>query len=392
MNAAASVFNVGIALRAAAQAGSKRLRRAVRKPSGPVDLFLCVVDHFEPQVGQPTAALARMRLEDWLHRYPQIAGRHRDADGRSPAHSFFYPYDEYDEWEFRRLTALCADGWGEIDLHLHHKDDTSDSLRRKFQDAVHLYHDHGVLPVWPDGRPAFGFIHGNWALDNSRCENGHNFCGVNNELTLLAEQGCYADFTFPAWQHTAQPRQINSIYYALDDPSKPKSYDRGTPVRTGVPGSGTLLLVEGPLVPFITGEGKRRRVAMDDSDLAFCRRYAPERLDRWVRAGIQVEGCPDRIFIKLHCHGAADQNREALLGNDFEALFSDAEARYNDGTNFRLHYVTAREMYNVVKATEAEAHLSIPVARDWILPRPTYQAKTAKSRNHGSVPATAASW
>ena len=26
---------------------------------------------------------------------------------------------------------------------------------------------------------------------------------------------------------------------------------------------------------------------------------------------------------------------------------------FNDGTNFRLHYVTAREMYNIIKAAEA---------------------------------------
>src|SRR5437764_446696 len=80
------------------------------------------------------------------------------------------------------------------------------------------------------GRPAFGFIHGNWALDNCRVEGVRNFCGVNDELTVLAEEGCYADFTFPALFHLAQPRQSNSIYYAEDDPQRPKSHDRGVPV------------------------------------------------------------------------------------------------------------------------------------------------------------------
>src|SRR5439155_17963245 len=106
----------------------------------------------------------------------------------------------------------------EIELHLHHHDDTDATLRALLREALHTYRQHGALSAWPDGRLAFGFIHGNWALDNSRHDHGRNYCGVNNELTVLMEEGCYADFTFPAWQHTAQPRQTNSLYYAVDDP------------------------------------------------------------------------------------------------------------------------------------------------------------------------------
>jgi hypothetical protein len=276
------------------------------------------------------------------------------------------PWDEYDEWEFRRLAELCRAGWGEIDLHLHHRDDTSASLTEKLRTAIQLYDHHGVLPHWPNGKPAWGFIHGNWALDNSRSDGGRNYCGVNDELTLLAQEGCYADFTFPAWQHTAQPRQLNSIYYATDDPLLPKSYDRGEAARAGTSGEGTLLLIQGPLAPFLR---KGYRPTMDDGDLASYRRYSPERLDRWVRTGVHVEGRADRVFVKLHCHGAADANREALLGSDLDALFTDAEARYNDGTRYRLHYVTAREMFNIVKATEAGSDLEIAEARDYILKR-----------------------
>lgn len=334
------------------------------------DIFLCLVDHFEPHVGQVSDEQAHVRMEDWMVRYPQIAQRHQDADGVHPAHSFFYPYDEFDAWEFSQLAELCAQGWGEIDLHLHHRDDTSDSLREKFRAAIQLYHQSGVLPLWPDDRPAWGFIHGNWALDNSRHEHGRNFCGVNNELTLLAEEGCYADFTFPAWQQSAQPRQINSIFYAADDPTQPKSYDTGVTIRCGGRASGTLLLVQGPLHVSWKSTRKGPRLAMDDGDLASYRRYTPARLDNWVQTGIQVKGRPDRVFIKLHCHGAADANRAALLDHDLDTMFSDAESRYNDGKNYRLHYVTAREMYNIIKATEANSPRPISELRDYILRRP----------------------
>ncbi|HZT41925.1 MAG TPA: hypothetical protein VFA07_07035 [Chthonomonadaceae bacterium] len=354
-------YDVEIGLRAAIAAGKSRL------PSGdrPLDIFLCVVDHYEPQIGRPPREVAQERVKDWLCRYPAIADKHRDADGRPPAHSFFYPWDEYDEWELARLVELCAGGYGEIELHLHHRDDTDATLRRKLRDALQTYRAAGALSVWPEGRPAFGFIHGDWALDNSRSDGGRNYCGVNNELTVLMEEGCYADFTFPSWQKSSQPRQLNTIYYAVDDPARPKSYDRGSNAQAGVTDQKGLLLIQGVLRPFLNGF----RPGIDDSDLAFWRRYSPARLDRWVRAGIHVQGRPHRIFIKLHCHGAQDDNRRALLGGDLEALFADAEARYNDGQRYRLHYVTAREMFNVVKATEAGVE-DLLAARDWILKKP----------------------
>ncbi len=343
--------------------------------AGPTHVFLWVVDHFEPQVGRAPRDVARGRLEEWLRKYPNLAARHRDADGRTPRHGFFYPWDEYDPWECERIAELCAEGWGELEIHLHHKDDSEASLRRKFRDAVTAYRSAGALTTWPNGRPAWGFIHGNWALDNSRQENGCNFCGVNNELDVLQSEGCYADFTFPAWQHVAQPRQVNSIFYGVDDPSRPKSYDRGRPAQIGQRETEGLLLVQGPLVPCRRGV----RPAMDDGDLAGSHRYHPERLDRWVSAGIGVEGRPEWVFVKIHTHGAADGNRSVLLDHDLDALYADAEARYNDGKRYLLHYVTSREVFNLVKAAEAgRPSGEIAEARDWVLPRP------GSSSRHGA--------
>ncbi len=359
------LFNLEIAARAIA--GFRRPTR--RADNRPTDLFLCLVDHYEPQVGSPTRAVARTRVEHWMERYPQIADSHRDADGMRPTHSFFYPWDEYDEWEMDRIAELCAGGYGEVEIHLHHRDDTEETLRQKLRAAVEAFRDHGVLADGTDGRPTFAFIHGNWALANSREENGRNYCGVNDEIALLQEAGCYADFTFPAWQNLAQPRQTNQIYYGMSRADRPKGYDFGQEARVGSQRPKGLLLVQGPLVPFVARTGGRWRVAVDDSDLASYRRYRPERLDRWVKAGVHVAGRPDRLFIKLHCHGAADRNRSVLLEEDLEAMFSDAEARYNDGARYRLHYVTAREMANIVWATEAGIE-DLQAARDWVIKPP----------------------
>ena len=91
------------------------------------------------------------------------------------------------------------------------------SARPCWQAQELFAHRHGLLACdRRTGRPAYGFIHGNWALDNSRPDG--RWCGVNNELDVLRETGCYADFTFPSAPSPTQPRKINSIYYAVDDP------------------------------------------------------------------------------------------------------------------------------------------------------------------------------
>jgi len=375
------IHTLDIALRATA----KRVQSASGpRAKSPVHLFLAITDHFEPQVHRPERHVARRRLEQWLREYPLIAARHRDHDGFSPAHSFFYPWDEYDEWEFSHLAELCAAGWGEIEFHLHHHDDTEATLRQKLREGIETYRAHGALSSWPSGRPAWGFIHGNFALANARCEGGINFCGVNNELAILEQEGCYADFTFPAWRTTAQPRQMNSIYYASGDPTCPKCYDRGVPAQHRAPRASGVVLVEGPLVPHLKpARGGLLRPGMDDGTLTANHCYRPERLDRWVRAGVHVQGRPDWLFIKLSCHGAGDGDREALLGRDLEALFSDAEARYNDGEQFRLHYVTAREMYNLIAAAEVGLEGEPGELRDWLLPSPHPHSRRAAAQRKG---------
>ncbi len=115
---------------------------------------------------------------------------------------------------------LCEQGYGEIELHLHHgnhKPDTDENLKNTILQCIQEYSIFGVFGE-KDSNKNYGFIHGDWALDNSR---DGKYCGVNNEITILKETGCYADFTHPSMIET-NPSQINSIFYATDDPQKTK--------------------------------------------------------------------------------------------------------------------------------------------------------------------------
>ncbi len=61
---------------------------------------------------------------------------------------------------------------------------------------------------------------------------------------------------------------------------------------------------------------------------------------------------------------------DALLGAPAEAMYSDLERRFNDGRNHVLHYVTAREMYNIIKAAEEGKHGDPNQFRDHVLKPP----------------------
>ena len=361
------------------------LRRRARPPvAGPVHVMFCFVDHFEPMWGGADAAAQDARVERWCRDYRALAGRHRDADGRPPQHTFFYPEEEYTPGHLDRLAALCADGFGEIEVHLHHDNDTEANFRESITRFAKVLHErHGALPRDPrTGQLRFAFIHGNWCLDNSRADGC--WCGLNNELVLLRELGCYADFTLPSAPSDTQTAQINSIYYATDDPLRPKSHDRGVPVRVGGKPSGDLLLVQGPLAL----NWRERKFGLlpriENADVRRSCPPTPERVDAWVRTGIHVEGRPEWVFVKVHTHGTQERDMDTLLGAPTEAMHAHLERVYNDGRNYVLHYVTAREAYNIVKAAEAGLDGDPGRYRDFELAPPPHRSAT-----HGE-PAAAA--
>ena len=93
----------------------------------------------------------------------------------------------------------------------------------------------------------------------------------------------------------------------------------------------------------------------------------------WVDEGIHVKGKPEWVFIKIHTHGAQDGDMDTLLGKPVEAMHRHLNEKYNDGENHLLHYVSAREMYNIIKAAEAGEEGNPNAYRDYILPSPSFK-------------------
>jgi hypothetical protein len=300
----------------------------------------------------------------WIEKYPKLAGTYKDSDGKCPRHTWFYPSERINSSNLKELNKLCYDGYGEIELQLHHKNDTSQSLEEKFNMAKEEYAKLGIL-ITAEEKPkkTFAFVHGNWGLDNSL---GKEFCGVNNELQILNKMNCYADFTFPS-PTEAQPRRINCIYYTKDDPLLPKSYNDGVDVEVDKKPNGDLMLIQGPL-----GINWRnwKNIFYPSIEMANINKGnlpVKNRVDFWVDTGIHVKNRPEWIFIKVHCHGAITEDLATLLGEPVDKMFTYLEEKYNDGKNYLLHYVTAREAYNIIKAAEAGKLGNTGDFRDYII-------------------------
>jgi hypothetical protein len=329
------------------------IRHRSKTSNATTDIFVCMADHFEPAWGRPALRQQQARVQQWVERYPRLATRHRDWDGHPPQHSFFFPAEQYGPEHLDALASLCRAGFGDVEIHLHHDGDTGEGLAKTLCEfKTVLYERHGLLRRNPATQAIeFGFIHGDWALDNSSPDGRH--CGVNNELQILRRVGCYADFTMPSAPAHTQTSKINSIYYATDNPNAPKSHDRGTNAAVRIPPSGDLLCIQGPLA--LNRHSRKWGIfpRIETGELSPDNPPSPNRTDLWIRQGIGVLGRPEWVFVKLHTHGAHEVSAAMLLGWALEATWSDLEQRYNDGRRFRLHYVTAYEMYRLVKHAEA---------------------------------------
>ncbi|HWL64121.1 MAG TPA: hypothetical protein VNQ32_15105 [Steroidobacteraceae bacterium] len=314
-------------------------------------VYVAVADHFEPFGGKAEPARAAARVERWCREYPLIAARHADSTGRHPQHTHFYPIEEYDAAVLDQLAELTRRGFGDVDVHYHHDGDTADKLAAALLGFVDvLHHRHGLLlrPTGPDGRIPYCFVHGNWALDNSRPDG--RWCGVDNELKVLVDTGCVADFTLPSAPSDTQTRTINSIYFARGRDGCRKSHDTGRQLVTGDwARPEELLIVQGPLG--LNWRSRKLGVVprIENAEISADARPTPERVSLWSRLAPRIPGAGQHVFIKLHTHGAEDPTMDSLLGGDLDLMWTELERQYRDAPGVTLRYVTAWEMYGIIK-------------------------------------------
>ncbi len=327
-----------------------RLARLRGQPR-PKRLWVALTDHYEPMGGSVSLQQGMARVEHWQRRWPAIAASApRDAAGASPKFTFFYPQEEYQRQVVAALEPMVQAGIADVDVHIHHDNDTNAGFRLKMSEFLQrLQGDHGFLRQHA-GRLVFGFIHGNWALDNSRPDG--RWCGVQGELQALRDLGCYADFTMPSLPSATQGRIVNRIYWTNGEPAQPRGFDHGVDAEPGggVRGNG-ILMVPGPL-----GLRFRDRLLprIEAGELAVYDAPTHYRIERWLDLAPRLG---EDIFVKLYGHSAREDNAGALLGDrpgtgTLEPMFRDLKAAA-DRRGLELHWATAYQLFCAIERVVA---------------------------------------
>ena len=311
-------------------------------------LIILVANHFEPPMG-PTGL---PELEKWCKLARATGNAVRDVDGTPFRHTNFFPAEQYNPALLDVMAELQDDGFGEVEVHLHHgveAPDTAENTRRQlleFRDVIAERH-RCLSRERPEDSPRYAFVHGNWALANSA---DGRFCGVDSEMQILADTGCYADFTLPSAPDRSQVPRLNDIYECGHPLTEARPHRSGPSLR---PGKKPVLpiIFTGPLVfdwsRRINGLPVPR---LDDGALAQNYPLTLDRLKRWRNTHITVEGRPEWSFIKLYSHGFFEWDQDAMIGEPMKRFLNEA-IEFGDRTGqFKICFASAREAFNMVMA------------------------------------------
>lgn len=316
--------------------------------SGTRHLIFVVANHFEPGLGNK----ALSRLEKWCELARATGDAIRDHDDTPFRHTNFFPAEQYEGPLLEMLADLQADGFGEVEIHFHHgveRPDTADNTRHMletFRDV--LAEEHKCLSREnPQSSPMYGFVHGNWALANSA---GGRYCGVDSEMQILADTGCYADFTLPSVPYQSQVPRINAIYQCGHSFAEARPHRSGPAIKVGdqlhLP-----IIFTGPLVFDWTRRVRRLPIPrVEDGALAENYPLSMDRFNHWRSAGIGVKGRPDWIFIKLFSHGFFGADQDAMIGEQMKRFMGEVLELAERSGEFKIHFASAREAFNMVKA------------------------------------------
>lgn len=313
----------------------------------PVDIYVAICNHYRPFSGSVSQEIAELRVVTWCREYERIAHQHTDSSGNHPVHTIFYSESDYNPYFLDTIARSCRNGITDVEILIDHNRDNPVNFKRKIEEYRDvLFHHHGLLRKDDQGKITYGFVHGKWALDNARPDG--RWCGVCDEVSILKETNCYADFTYPSAPDITQPPIINSIYFTHPSQKRPVSHESGTIIKPGCWNNSSLLCIQGPLVihrDSIFG----LPVKIDRGEIGFHHEFSKNRMDKWLQRAPQIQGISSSIFIKLYTAGMVDQTIRYLFSESgLHQFWSILEHDYNDGEHFRIHYVSAWGMYNKI--------------------------------------------
>ncbi len=319
-------------------------------------LMFLIADHHEHPLEDGDAKIS---ATNWYDDYRSVVDGITDSYGNPFRYTWFYPYDdERTPSALVVVNQMVYDGYGELEFHWHNSHVTATQFRKELESGVNWFNGFGAMKTAEkNSRSAFGYVAGNWNLDNGLMRPS-KMDGPTYEIRDLKSLGGYADFTFP--NHSAsQSHWFSSLYYVKDDES-PKSYDEGK--RASVEEShDDFLIFQGP-----TSLDFRTRATEYGTLESWWRGDWGSRIENWWKNSPYVIGKPAWRFIKVYTHGV--QSKDLILSDDFKGLLKKL-VTFCEENNIKLHFVSAREAFNILKAAETDAPGDPEQYRDYLIPK-----------------------
>ena len=121
-------------------------RRGDPRPEEDVHLILCVADHFEPKGANRARGAGRELVQRWAARLSaSSSAASGTATAARPGIRSSIPSMNTSRTSWTCWPSCAGHGFGEVEVHLHHEDDTAEDLRALLLDLETLAGD----PAWP---------------------------------------------------------------------------------------------------------------------------------------------------------------------------------------------------------------------------------------------------
>ncbi|MFH1894272.1 MAG: hypothetical protein ABIK83_16500 [Candidatus Zixiibacteriota bacterium] len=325
--------------------------------STPIDReqIACPQDFVLAVVCPITAETDTIAMEQGLDSLAGVISNYTDSDSSIFRITFA---SRADSTRLKLLSDFCKSGLGEVEYLLRSEFDTAFDAGQMLDDDLDILKSFGWAKT-VDSEVCFTVLRErpvSLRLDREIC----------SSLSQLAAQGCYFDLSESDRHSTSRLTSVNSIYLVstrLDDAGL---YSDKCELVAGKLGRGRLLVIDSPLlidwsdwrdvyVPFVD-DGKLTPGILADS----------RRVNSWIRADVHVTGQPNWIFVKLVIDSLLNVEPASHLIASIDRMLEYLQRLPNDG-QYRVHFVTAREMYNIARAAEAGMSGNADDFRDYLI-------------------------
>ncbi len=322
----------------------------VEQVSFPRDIVVALMFVCEPSVDS-------VSMRDILKAFASLATEHIDSDGRKFQLTLACPGRNPDSATLNILTEYCRRGLGEIGYLITWDYSSEASMRDELKKALRRFNSHGWMKtVGSEVR---------FAVVRERSSGERGEADLRRQASVLSDLGCYADMSFPGARRSRPQSRVNTMFMVSSADSEP--YNESDELRAGRLGKGGLLVIEGPFLIDWTDWRFTIRPYVEEGHLSQEAPPDPGRVDSWIRANVHVIGQPNWIFVKLMIDGLSDAASAQSLRHSLDQSLMYLEEVCNDDELYRLHYVTAREMYNVAMAAQALKSGNAGLFRDYLI-------------------------